>query len=89
MQDNGGQTCSGGNNWPLRGNKDTVWEGGVRGNGFVTGWGVPESLKNTTNTGLMHVTDWLPTLAHIANVSIGSVGECWTGERLCDGVCRW
>ena len=73
IQDNGGQNCYGGNNWPLRGNKDTVWEGGIRGNSFVTGWGVPEQLRNTTSTGLMHVTDWLPTLAHIANASIADV----------------
>ncbi len=84
-QDNGGQNCYGGNNWPLRGNKATVWEGGVRGNGFVSGWGVPEALKNTTYSGLMHVTDWLPTLARIANVSITDVGPHAT-QQSADGA---
>lgn len=68
--DNGGETQSGGNNWPLRGNKLTVWEGGVRGNAFIAGYGVPDSAKNTSTSALMHVTDWLPTIAHLANVSV-------------------
>ena len=27
------------------GDKETVWEGGIRGNGFVSGWGVPAHLQ--------------------------------------------
>ena len=48
------------NNWPLRGTKDTTWEGGVRGTGFV--WGHPIESPGRVSDGMMHVCDWLPTL---------------------------
>ena len=58
--DNGGQTKFGSNNWPLRGNKATVFEGGVRGTAFV--WGANLPKLNYDNNHLIHVTDWLPTI---------------------------
>ena len=58
--DNGGQTHQGSRNWPLRGNKGTVFEGGVRGIGFV--WGSKLPKLNYDNHQLIHVTDWLPTI---------------------------
>ena len=58
--DNGGQTAEGGSNWPLRGSKATVFEGGVRGTGFV--WGSKLPKLNYDNMQLMHATDWLPTI---------------------------
>ena len=58
--DNGGQTCRGSNNWPLRGNKATIFEGGVHGTGFV--WGSKLPKLNYDNHQLIHVTDWLPTI---------------------------
>jgi len=62
LSDNGGPTGHGGhaaNNWPLRGSKGSLWEGGTRTVAFLHQPGV---LAAREEQGLMHVTDWLPTL---------------------------
>jgi arylsulfatase A-like enzyme len=82
--DNGGQQDAGGNNWPLRGGKFTVFEGGVKGAAFVSGRGV-EHLRGTHYSGLMHITDWLPSLNQGL---LGGRGSRAAGGFL-DGVNVW
>ncbi|XP_050416113.1 arylsulfatase B [Patella vulgata] len=66
--DNGGWVPHHGNNYPLRGGKFTIYEGGTRGAAFIHGAG----LQNTGRTydGLIHAIDWLPTLVGAAGGGI-------------------
>lgn len=79
--DNGGQTMSGGNNWPLRGRKGTLWEGGVKGIGFI--YGEPLQLKGNTYKGLLHISDWYPTILEATKCPIIN------GTQSLDGYNQW
>ena len=69
--DNGGQTAKGSSNWPLRGNKATVFEGGVRGVSFV--WGNMLPKTNYDSSALMHITDWYQTVVEgVAGLELSS-----------------
>eukprot|EP00658_Telonema_sp_P-2_P006088 TRINITY_DN12316_c0_g1_i2.p1 TRINITY_DN12316_c0_g1~~TRINITY_DN12316_c0_g1_i2.p1 ORF type:complete len:562 (-),score=99.42 TRINITY_DN12316_c0_g1_i2:379-2064(-) len=53
-------------NYPFRGHKGLIWEGGTRVPGFVHSPLLPVSVKGTVSQELYHVTDWLPTLVGLA-----------------------
>lgn len=54
--DNGG--VESGINFPLRGEKHSNWEGGMRTAAFVSGGFVPTNLRGTTNGINFHIVDW-------------------------------
>ena len=68
--DNGGR--GDGCNFPLRGEKRTNYEGGIRAAAFVSGGLVPSSLRGTRTPLRMHIVDWFPTLCKLAGVSVGN-----------------
>ncbi|XP_067658130.1 arylsulfatase B-like [Haliotis asinina] len=76
--DNGGPIGSYASNWPLRGGKHTIWEGGTRGTSFMYGAGLKKT--KTTYNGMMHAVDWKPTLVSAAGGS---------PETSIDGISHW
>ncbi|XP_037075366.1 arylsulfatase I-like [Pollicipes pollicipes] len=76
----GGVDASAASNWPLRGGKYTLWEGGVRGTGLVWSPRLPRRSRPLSRA--VHVTDWLPTLYEAAG------GRAADLRRL-DGVSQW
>lgn len=54
----------GSRNWPLRGGKHSIWEGGTRGTALVHSPLISQPGRSYAN--LMHGADWLPTLVSAA-----------------------
>ena len=65
MSDNGGPTKYGASNYPLRGSKGNVYEGGTRTPAFI--WSRRHSSRKEKR--MFHITDWFPTLLDAADVA--------------------
>jgi len=90
--DNGGSLeldHGGSNNWPLRGGKSSMWEGGVRSVAFVSGGYLPESRRGQKEEGLMHLADWYPTFCTFAGVDPADSVAVEAGLPDVDGVDLW
>lgn len=80
LSDNGGATRNGGNNLPLRGGKDTVWEGGIRTPSIVRWPG--HITAGAVLTQPIAVQDLYPTLVAAANTTLPA------GRKI-DGTNQW
>ena len=70
--DNGGPIyangSAGANNYPLKGGKMNNWEGGIRGNSFVSGGFIPAHMRGHKYEGLVTAWDWYHTFCRFAGV---------------------
>merc|ERR1719361_2542060 len=74
--DNGGSLAldeTAGNNYPLRGGKDTKFEGGIRGTTFVNGGYLPDARRGQKEMGLMSIADWYVTFSEMAGIESSDV----------------
>ena len=68
-----------GSNWPLKGGKTTLWEGGIRGNGFL--WS--SKLTNRyISQHLIHIQDLMPTIYKAVGGNVSHLGSI-------DGIDHW
>ncbi|CAE7431089.1 Arsb, partial [Symbiodinium sp. CCMP2456] len=95
--DNGGPTNgdegSWSSNYPLRGGKNSLWEGGTRVAAAIRGPGIAPELVGTVSYHKVHAADWLPTLVRIAADDSTWLERNWPrGEPrliLGDGIDVW
>jgi len=66
--DNGGALSHGSCNYPLRGGKNTYFDGNTRVHTFVGGGYIPDSERGSVRGGLFSNVDWLPTILSFADV---------------------
>ena len=83
--DNGGAPCAG-SNYPLKGSKATMFEGGVRALAFANGGVLPDSMRGKTGEGFVHIADWYPTFCKMAGVDPSDSGP---GKLPVDGLDVW
>jgi len=84
--DNGGpvngQNFNMASNKPLRGSKYTLWEGGVRGVGWM--WSPLLVKSGYVSMHMMQIFDWLPTLLHPAGFDMSQLPQDIDGIDLWD-----
>lgn len=72
-----------GNNFPLKGGKFSLFEGGLRARAFIHSALLPASRRGATFDGLAHTSDIYPTFASMAGLSAVDIEN--TGPYPVDG----
>ncbi|KAH7966785.1 hypothetical protein HPB49_019539 [Dermacentor silvarum] len=72
-----------GSNWPLRGVKQEVWEGGVRTPAVLWSGRLSGSLPRPPSQQVVHISDWAPTLYAAAGGDPRDLGDV-DGRNLWD-----
>ena len=84
MSDNGGCMYGGGKNGPLRGSKGALFEGGIKVDSFI--YSPLFGYGGTIYNGLMHISDWFPTIMALTGVSyVAEDGYEFDGVNQLDG----
>lgn len=84
MSDNGGCMYGGGKNGPLRGSKGALFEGGIKVDSFI--YSPLLSNGGSIFSGLMHISDWFPTIMALTGVSyVADEGYEFDGVNQLDG----
>ncbi|XP_075162694.1 arylsulfatase B-like [Haematobia irritans] len=79
-----------GSNWPLRGQKDSPWEGGIRVPAVI--WSPFIKNRASINEEPIYVGDLLPTLASAANIKLNENLDginMWSDLAETDEIPRW
>jgi arylsulfatase A-like enzyme len=80
LGDNGGWGAVPGSNYPYRGAKGTLMQGGIHNRAFIYGSMIPLSRQGGSYGGLVHITDWYPTFLSLA--SAGAWTTPYTGDTI-------
>ena len=90
--DNGGSLeldYTAGNNYPLRGGKSSMLEGGIRATSFVSGGYLPVHRRGDVENGLMHICDWYVTFSEMLGVDASDKEAIAQGLPDVDGINMW
>ena len=71
--DNGGCPSGGGRNYPLRGTKGSLFEGGVHVEAFIYSTQYLKDVSGMKYTNLFHVSDWFPTLLDMTAITYSPI----------------
>ena len=86
---------AGANNWPLRGGKYSMWEGGIRVNAFASGGYLAAQAPSMVGTtldgadGMIHIADWYATFAGLAGVDPTDAWAKASGLPAVDSLDVW